>query len=88
MELTRKDSFACMLPKANKRRICHVRVCRRAGLPSEVGLTTYITKIRQLLEYYASPIWGLLPEYLATEIKRVQEICLRIIGHPKNTLET
>ena len=32
-----------------------VSLCRKTNLPTEVGLTTYITKIRPLLEY-ALPI--------------------------------
>ena len=75
-----------IVKKANKR-IYYVRACRRAGLPSEVGLTTYHTKICPLLEH-ASPIRGGIPRYLVTEIERGQERCLRIIGLPKDTLRT
>ena len=46
--------------KASKR-IYHVRACRKAIIPAEVGLTIYITKIRTLLAY-AIRIWGGLPE--------------------------
>ena len=35
-------------------RIHYLRVCRTAHLPRDIGLTTYITKIRPVLEY-ASP---------------------------------
>ena len=41
--------------KANKN-LYHLRECRRSKLPVEVGLTTYISKIRPILEY-ASPVW-------------------------------
>ena len=37
--------------------------CRKANLPTEIGITIYCTKIRLLLEY-ASPLWGGLPKYL------------------------
>lgn len=68
------------------KRIYHVRACRKAIIPAEVGLTIYITIIRTLLEY-ASPIWGGLAEYLS-ELQRVQDRCLRILGLPKDTLES
>jgi hypothetical protein len=45
--------------KAAKNLYCQ-RECRRANLPVEVGLTTYLTKIRPILEY-CSPVWGGLP---------------------------
>ena len=34
-----------IVTKASKR-LCFLRACRKANLPTEVGLTTYITKIR------------------------------------------
>ena len=40
--------------KANKR-VFSLRVCRRANLPLEVGITCYESKIRPVLEY-AAPI--------------------------------
>jgi hypothetical protein len=48
--------------KVNKQ-LFHLRECRRSKLPVEVGLTTYISKIRPILKY-ASPVWGGLPKYL------------------------
>ena len=42
-----------VLLKASKR-ISHVRVSRKADLPKDIGLITFLTKIRPLLEY-ASP---------------------------------
>ena len=39
--------------KANKQ-LFSLRECRRANLPTEVGITCYKTKIRPLLEYEAS----------------------------------
>ena len=74
------------LKKANKR-IYHVRACKKAHLPDEVGLTTYTTKIRPLLEY-ACPIWGGIPDYLSLGLQRVQDRCLKILGLPKDALET
>ena len=78
--------ISSILKKANKR-ICHVRACKKAHLPDEVGLTTYTTKIRPLLEY-ACPIWGGIPDYLSLELQRVQDRCLKILGLPKDALET
>ena len=43
-----------------------------------VGLTTYISKIRPVLEY-ASPVWAGIPEYLQQEIERVQTRSLEIL---------
>ena len=40
--------------KANKR-LYYLRECRRANLPTGVGITCYLTKIRPLLEY-AAPV--------------------------------
>ena len=51
----------------------------RAHLPRDIGLTTYITKIRPVLEY-ASPVWGGLPICLEEELHRVQNTCLNVIG--------
>ncbi len=39
----------------------------------EVGITTYQSKIRPILEY-ASPVWAGLPNYLQHEIERVQSL--------------
>ncbi|CAB3982860.1 Hypothetical predicted protein [Paramuricea clavata] len=61
--------------KAAKNLYC-LRECRRANLPVEVGLTTYLTKIRPILEY-CSPVWGGLPRYLKDELERVQRRSLR-----------
>jgi hypothetical protein len=66
------------------RRMYYLWECRRANLPAEVDLTTYLSKIRPLLEY-ASPVWGGLPAYLPTELQRVQNRCIDIIGQPRNT---
>jgi hypothetical protein len=64
-----------------------VRACRKANLPSNIGLTTYCTKIRPILEY-AAPIWAGLPYYLKVDIERVQNRCLDIIGLPRNKIES
>ena len=74
-----------IVKKANKR-MYYLRVCRKADLPKDVGLTTFLTKIRPLLEY-ASPIWGGLPAYLEEDIERVQNRCLDVIGLPRNTVD-
>lgn len=63
-----------------------MRACRKANLPSNIGFTTYCTKIRPLLEY-AAPIWGGLPCYLKEDIKRVQKRWFDIIGVSGNIIE-
>ena len=70
--------------KACKRLFC-LRECRRANLPTEIGILCYETKIRPLLEY-AAPIWGGFPKYLSDEIENIQERSMRILGLPKDTL--
>lgn len=75
-----------IITRANKR-IYYIRVCRKANLPKDIGLTIFLTKIRPLLEY-ASPIWDGLPLYLEEDLQRVQNRCLDIIGLPRNTVET
>ena len=62
--------------KANRRMFC-LRECRRANLPTEVGIACYTTKIRPLLEY-GSPVWGGIPQCLAEELENIQFRCLRI----------
>ena len=69
------------------KRIHYLRVCRTAHLPRDIGLTTYITKIRPVLEY-ASPVWGGLPIYLEEDLQRVQNRCLNVIGLPRDTVES
>ena len=69
------------------KRIHHLRVYRTAHLPRDISLTTYITKIRPVLEY-ASPVWGGLPIYLEEDLKRVQNRCLNVIGLPRDTVES
>ncbi len=61
-----------------------IRECRKSSLPSEIGLLTYTTKIRPILEY-ASPVWGGIPKYLEEEIERVQQRTLTILGLERNT---
>ena len=67
--------------------IYFVRACRKANLPRNIGLTTYCTKIRLILEY-AAPILAGLPYYLKEDIERVQNRCLDIIGLTRNTIES
>ena len=62
-----------IVSKARKR-IHYLRVCRTAYLPRDISLTTYITKIRPVLEY-ASPVWRGLPIYLEEDLQRVQNRC-------------
>ncbi len=71
--------------KANKR-LCHLRECRKSQLPVEVGITTYQSEIRPILEY-ASPVWAGLPNYLQHEIEQVQSRSLRILGLEKDWKE-
>ena len=74
------------ITRQGNRRLCHLRQCRKAHLPTEVGLATYCsTKIRPLLEY-AAPAWGGLPHYLVNDLERIQRRSLRIIGLPVDTL--
>jgi len=54
-----------------------MRACNKAHHPDEVGLTTYTTKMRPLLEY-ACPIWGGIPECLSLELERIQDRCLKM----------
>ena len=56
-------------------------------LPTEIGITCYLTKIRPLLEY-ASPVWGGIPQYLADELENIQATSLKIIGFLKDSLPT
>ena len=51
----------------------------------EEGLTTYLSKIRPVLEY-GSPVWGGLPQYLMEELERVQSRSLQIIVLPHDYL--
>ena len=65
--------------------IHYLRVCRTAHLPRDIGLTTYITKIRPVLEY-VSPVWGGLPIYLEEDLQRVKNRCLNVIGLPRDAV--
>ena len=69
------------------KRIHYLRVCRTAHLTRDIGLTTYIPKIRPVLEY-ASPAWGGLPIYLKEHLQRVQNRWLNVIGLPRDTVES
>ena len=75
-----------IVSRANKR-MYYLRVCRKASLPKDIGLTTFLTKIRSLLEY-ASPIWRGLPTYLEEDFQRLQNRCLDIIGLPRNSVDS
>ena len=80
------DHIREITKKANRRMFC-LRECRRANLPTEIGITCYLTKIRPLLEY-ASPVWGGISQYLADELENIQARSLKIIGIPKDSLPT
>ena len=69
------------------KRIHYLRVCRTAHLSRDIGLTTYITKIRPVLEY-PSPVWEGLPIYLEEDLPRVQNRCLNVIGLLRDTVES
>jgi hypothetical protein len=71
-----------MFAKLQKKRMNYY-----SSLPPGIGLLTYRTKVRPILEY-ASPVWGGIPKYLETEIERVQQRSLRILGLEKDTLPT
>ena len=72
--------------KAN-RRVFYLRQCMKSHLLTEVGLTTYTSKIRPILEY-ASPVSCGLPGYLQNEVEKVQRRSLRIIGLDSDFLPT
>ena len=67
------------------KRLYHLRECRKARLPTEVGITVYGTKIRPLLEY-ASQVWIGLPQYLVDDLQSIQNRCLDIIGTSRASL--
>ncbi|CAB4032852.1 Hypothetical predicted protein, partial [Paramuricea clavata] len=56
--------------------------CRRADLPTNVGLTCYESKLRPVLEY-AAPIWGGLPQYLTDELEKQRRDKLSIREYEK-----
>ena len=62
-----------------------MRECRKANLPTEIGITISCTQIHPLLEF-ASPVWGGLPKYLVEELRPIQNRCLDIIGIPRTSL--
>ena len=69
------------------KRIHYLTVCRTAHLPRDIGLTTYTTNIRTVLEY-ALPVWGGLAIYLEEYLQRAQNRCLNVIGLPRDTVES
>ena len=73
------------IARKGNRSLNHVRQCRKAHLPKEVGLAIYCTKIPPLLEY-AAPVWGGIPLYLMNDLERVQRRSLRINCLPVDTL--
>ena len=79
-------TISSIVSKACKR-IHSLRVCTTVHLPRDIGLTTYITKIRSVLKY-SSPVWGGLPIYLEEDLQRVQNRCLNVIGPPRDTVES
>ena len=69
------------------KRLYHLRECRKASLPTEVGITVYCTKTRPLLNY-PSQVWGGLTQYLADDLQSIQNRCLDIIGISRTSLPT
>lgn len=65
------------------KRIHYLRLCRIAHLPKDIGLTTYITKIRPVLEY-ASFVQEGLPTYLEENLQRLQNTCREPANCPLN----
>jgi hypothetical protein len=78
-----------MLKRLHEKQINASTILENAGnrsyLPVEVGIITYQSKIRPILEY-ASPVWPGLPNYMRDEIDRVQSRSLRILGLEKDYL--
>ena len=64
-----------------------MRECRRASLPSKVGIKCYESRIRPILEY-AAPIWSGLPQYLIEEIQSIQKRRMKILGTPHENFKT
>ena len=85
-DLKRNTHIDEIVTKASKLLYFLLRACRKANLPTEVGLTTYMTKIRPPLEY-ASPICGSIPNYLAEDLQRIQNHSLDILGLARETVE-
>ncbi|CAB4021160.1 Hypothetical predicted protein [Paramuricea clavata] len=81
------NTHVCKITKRANKLLFLLRECRKSFLPPEIGLLTYTSKIRPILEY-ASPVWGGIPKYLEAEIERVQQRSLRILGFEKDTLPT
>ena len=75
-----------IVQKANKC-LYSLRECRRANLPSEVGITCHESRIRPILAY-AAPIWSGLPQYLIDEIESIQNGCMKILGTPRDNFKT
>ena len=81
------DKHVEEITKKTNKRLFHLRECRRANLPSGVGLTCYLTKIRSVLEY-AAPIWGGLPKYLIDKVENILTRSLRILVLPPDPLQS
>ena len=81
------DDIISYVKKKAHKRLHYLREITKAGLPTEVGLTIYCTKIRPLLEY-ASPVRGGLPKYLSNDLQKLQNRCSDIIGIDRTTLPT
>jgi hypothetical protein len=74
--------------KANKR-LCILRILRRARIGYQQLVTVYCSLVRPILEY-AAPFWSAIPDYLKAKVERVQKRALKIINPGKNNqrLET
>ena len=66
-----------IVKKATKR-LCSLRVLRKAGVQQADLVRIYCSLIRSVLEYGA-PVWSALPGYLSNIIESVQRRALRII---------
>ena len=62
------NSHVYIITKRVNKRLFFLRESCRANLPTEVGISCYVTKIRPLLEYGA-PIWGGLTCYFKNKLK-------------------
>ena len=69
------------ITKKASKRLFFLRECHRANLPTEVGITCYVTKIKSLLEYGA-PIRDGIQHYLENELKGIQMRSFKILGLP------
>ena len=76
--LTWSDHIDSILKKANTR-LYYLRELKRAGIPTQVILTTYLSLVRSITEY-ASPAWSsMLTEDQSNQLESVQRRALTIV---------